>query len=143
MKKRIIILCVAIAGCSPEAAVDATPEAKTLAKSFFSNFSPDKIDKLSPLYGEQFWEAMPKETCLQVMPNVYDELGAIERCDLTNWNQTTQANFSSSGNFVALVYSCKHEKYESTISFTILKPLTGGPAKIVGQNFSSLGLLLE
>lgn len=115
MKRWIIIISFVFVGCSPEAAIDATPDAKELANKFIEKFSPENVSELMSLYGDEFWTHIPKETWAKVLPNVYDELGAIEACELVNWSQSTQASTSGTGNFVFLDYACKHVKYESNL----------------------------
>ena len=143
MKRSVLLFSMLLAACSPGATMDSLPEAKEVAKGFFDNFEPGKFEATHGLYSDEFWEVMPKETWSRLLPNVHSELGAIESCEIINWHQRTHAGTSGSGNFVTLSYGCKHEKYESTISFTIFKPLSGGESKIMSQNFNSIGLLLE
>ncbi|MCV6606240.1 MAG: DUF3887 domain-containing protein [Porticoccaceae bacterium] len=143
---RRIVLAVTVfflAACSPTATIDALPDAKKLAERFFELYKTQQYEALDALYGDEFWEATPEDIWYRILPNVQDELGAIKQCELQNWHQTTTASTSRSGNIVQLSYACQHEKYDSIFSFTILKPLSGGESKILGQNFSSLGLLLE
>ena len=143
--KRIVlaIFVIWLVGCSPSATIDALPDAKKVAEQFFEKYKAEQYEALDSLYGDEFWQATPKDIWHRILPNVQDEMGSIKQCELQNWHQTTSASTSGSGNIVQLQYACKHEKYDSIFAFTILKPLSGGESKIVGQNFNSLGLLLE
>lgn len=144
MKHKILIISLFTAlGCSPKVSIDALPDAESIADSFFENFHPDLLDNIYPLYSDAFFTAIPKETWRKILPNVYYELGSIKSCEKKNWKQSTRKSTSGDGNIVSLVYSCKHARYDSTISFTIFKPLSGGKSEIYAQNFESLGLLLE
>ena len=140
---RIALLILLVSGCSPGAAIDAIPDAEALAEQFFDDFKLGSFGKTVDLYDDQFWEDMPKDIWTKALPNLHNKLGPIESCELANWSQSTSATTSGSGNFVFLVYQCRHTKYESTIRFTVLKPLSGGESKILSQNISSIGLLLE
>ncbi|WKD51723.1 DUF3887 domain-containing protein [Microbulbifer spongiae] len=143
MKIYILLVFLLVMGCNPKASVDSVPDAKILAEKFFEEFKGGNYEAIYPLYNEKFWEVMPKKTWSKILPNVNNELGELKGCELATWNQKTQASTSGTGNFVALQYTCKHEKYDSTISFTVLKPLSGGQSTIIGQNFNSIGFLIE
>ena len=143
MKPVLLILLILLVGCSPTASIDSLPDAKKLANSFFEGFKKGNYNDLLSLYSDDFWKDMPKETWKKILPNVNYELGNIKECELISWNQKTQASTSGTGNFVTLQYTCKHEKYDSTITFSTKKPLSGGETVIVGQNFSSIGFLIE
>ena len=132
-----------ILGCNPKASVDSLPDAKELATKFIKGFQSGDYESLNSLYSEGFWKAISKETWGKILPNVKNELGNIKKCELVNWNQRTQASTTGTGNFVTRQYNCQHEKYESTIVFTVQKPLSGGKSEIVSQNINSIGLLIE
>jgi hypothetical protein len=143
MKQLLIVMLLFLAGCSPSASLDAVPDAKKLANTIIDNFSPEKFESTFPHYNALFWKSMPKQTWKKIVPNLYKKLGAIKSCKLNNWKQTTKAGAKDSGNYVVLSYQCQHVKYESTLVFTIFKPLKDGESTIVGQTINSLGLLLE
>jgi len=139
----IILSFVFISGCNPKASVDSVPDAKVLTKKFFKGFRSSEYEELLALYDKEFWKIISKETWLKILPNVKAEIGNIKKCELVSWNQRTQASTNGTGNFVTLQYSCEHEKYQSTMVFSILKPLTGGESTIIGHNMNSIGFLIE
>ena len=143
MKYLAYLPLILVLGCSPSASIDSLPDAKKLANKFISDFQQGEYDLILNSYGDDFWKETPKETWKKILPNINTELGNIESCELISWNQRTQASTNGTGNFVLLQYNCKHEKYESTLTFTVYKPLEGGDSKIVGQNISSIGFLIE
>jgi hypothetical protein len=143
MKIFKLLILFLVVGCNPKASVDSIPDAKVLAEKFFEELKNSNYEAIYPLYHEDFWKVMPKETWSKILPNVNKELGILDKCELITWTQKTQASTDGTGNFVILQYNCKHEKYDSTITFTILKPLTGGQSSITHQNFNSIGFLIE
>lgn len=130
-------------GCSPEAALNAKPDAEKLAARFFEYLKTSQFEKAMPLYDERFWTAIPQETWLKILKNIAVELGPLKDCTLSNWTQNTKAGTASSGTFVNLIYSCQHEKYDATVSFITQTPLEGGGTTIINQTYNSIGFLLE
>ena len=143
MKYLSILFLIFLWGCSPQASVDALPDAKKVVEGFFENFKKGRYEEVTKMYSEKFWEIMPKDTWLVILPNIRKKLGALDTCELVTWSQKTSATTNGSGNFVSLQYNCSHEKYESTMSFSIYKPLSGGKSEIIGHNVNSIGFLIE
>lgn len=110
---------------------------------FFTEFKAKNWESVYSLYSEDFLKELDRQTYEKMLTNMYAETGPMKECKLKNWKQLFKAGMSGNGAFVSLVYDCKHEKYDSTISFNIRRPLTGGKMEILGQNFNSIGFLLE
>lgn len=143
MRYLIFALALLLAACNPKESIDSVPDSKAVAEKFFSAFKAGHYEEIFALYSEDFWSTIPEETWAKILPNIREELGALETCELVNWNQRTQASTDGTGNYVVLQYSCEHEKYGSTMTFTTVKPLSGGETKIISQNFNSIGFLIE
>ena len=138
-----ILISVITVACSPEAAIDAKPNAEALATAYFDGLKSGKSEQTLQSYDDRFWGAVSKEQWLQIQRNIPAELGQLQSCSLQNWNQTTKVSTELSGTFVTLVYGCVHKKYNATVSFVVRVPLQGGDPKIMSQNYSSIGFLLE
>ena len=138
-----ILVSSTTVACSPEAAIDAKPNAEALATAFFDGLKSGKSEQTLQSYDDRFWSAVSKQQWQQILGNIPTELGQLQSCSLQNWNQTTQVSTELSGTFVTLVYSCEHEKYNATVSFVVRVPLQGGAPKIISQNYNSIGFLLE
>ena len=139
----IIVALLMVSACDPSATFDAIPKSKVVATNFLDEFLSVPPGETERYFVSAFWDDMPKETWAKILPNIVVELGHIESCELTNWRQSTNASASGSGNYVVLVYSCKHQKYESSITLYLITPLSGGDTKIQGFNINSIGLLIE
>lgn len=143
MRSVIFVLFIFIFGCSPEASIDSLPDGKVVVEKFIKGFQSNEYSSLDSLYADEFWQSIPKDTWSKILPNMKAELGNIERCELSQWNQSTAASTNRSGNYVTLQYHCEHEKYDSTMVFVVFKPLSGGDSKIITQNITSIGFLIE
>lgn len=138
-----VLISVAATACSPEAAIDAKPNAEAIATAFFDGLKSGRTEHTLQSYDDRFWSAISKEQWIKILHNIPVELGALKSCSLQNWNQTTQVSTELSGTFVTLVYACEHQKYNATVSFVVRVPLQGGAPKIISQNYNSIGFLLE
>ena len=139
----VIVVLLIVSACNPSTSFYAIPSSKAVATKFLDEFLSVSPEETEGYFVPEFWDDMPKETWAKILPNIVVELGQIESCELSNWQQSTSASTNGSGNFVGLVYSCKHQKYESSITLNFVTPLSGGDTKIQGFNINSLGLLIE
>ena len=86
----LLALSVFLSACNPAATIDSLPEAKALAQEFLDNFEPGRFAAATSVLGKEFFQELPRDTWDRILPNVYEELGAIESCELQSWHQTTQ-----------------------------------------------------
>ncbi len=153
MNRFVLILvsfpALVVSGCGPGAAVSAVDsvaakgKAENVADDYFRLAAEQDWAAIEALYHPRFFEAMPLETWLKILPNVEAELGPVVECSQQNWNVAKQVSTDFTGTVANLVYTCEHEKYDSTVSFTIVKPTGESEYRIIGQNFNSIGFLIE
>ena len=145
----ICTLALAIlAGCG--AAIQTTAdaiatrdEAQKVAEEYFTLARSKDWDAMEALYTSEFFAAVPLETWRKILPNIDRELGSLGPCTQESWNVEKKFGTEFSGIIVNLAYRCEHERYPALVTFAIARAEGEKTFKILGQNFDSLGFLVE
>lgn len=135
-------------GCGQAAktAVDsaaAKSAAEALAERYFEAARSQDWSAIDALYHPRFFESLPWETWSRVLPNVDRELGRLGTCSQDSWNVSKKVSTEFTGTVVSLGYTCQHERYAATVSFTIARASDEDAYSIYSQNFNSIGFLIE
>ena len=118
-------------------------DAQEVAKRYIQLFQAEDWTSLEELYSESFYQSMPLDTWRRVLPNVRDELGALQVCELATWQALETFTEEFRGTEISLHYQCTHTKHAASLSFVMRRPRGAEFFEIHGQTFNSLGLLLE
>lgn len=144
------LLALLLALCSCGQAVNtaansaaAKSQAEALADQYFAFARSEDWAGAEGLYHPRFFEAIPLETWRRILPNVDRELGKLQSCTQETWHVSKKAGTSFVGTIVTLNYKCQHERYESAVAFTIGRASDESEYRIYGQNFNSIGFLIE
>jgi hypothetical protein len=135
-----ILAALLISACGVSS---AKSESEALCAKYFEDVQKGTLREVLPLYGDEFYKVTSKEEWIKILEKIREKLGRIQAHNLVNWNVKVQANTFGSGTFVTLVYDVKYTSYDAQEAFLVLKPLTGGPAKIIGHHINSKGLILQ
>jgi hypothetical protein len=141
-------LCLAALGCDQAigtavSSAKARSDAERIANKYFELARARDWSGARSLYHEEFFKAMPWETWRKILPNVDAKLGPLQACTQNRWQVTRKASTTFTGTAVLLTYTCKHERYEATVSFTIARASGDREYSIYAQTFNSIGFLIE
>ena len=129
-----LIVCVALAGCSPGSDV---PAAESAIAAFHADLDGGNFEKIYVGSDAELKAATSKELFGKILSGVHSKLGLFKNGKSVGWND----NASTGGHYVTINYEAAYQKGSAQENFVYR--INGKQAALVGYHVNSEALLLN
>ncbi len=116
---------------------DPMPEAETLAAEYFSSRATGDLDWTLSLYGDKFFQEVPRSDWSETLTMVDQTLGRPAGHTLYQWNTHWGVYLTGAGYYVTLEYEVDYLNHPAREKLTIYRPFFFGRSRIIGHFVNS------